>query len=46
MSLTIAVLKNRLKIKGSKMQALRIVKPLEGVIKSLKEITDEFEENS
>jgi len=44
MSLGIAVLKNRLKIKGSKMQALRLIKPLDGVIVSLKEITDEFEE--
>ena len=44
MSLWIAVLKNRLKIKGSKMQALRLIKPLDGVILSLKEITDEFEE--
>ena len=44
MSLGIAVLKNRLKIKGSKMQALRLIKPLDGVILSLKEITDEFEE--
>ena len=44
MSLGIAVLKNRLKLKGSKMQALRLIKPLDGVILSLKEITDEFEE--
>jgi putative sterol carrier protein len=44
MSLGIAVLKNRLKVKGSKMQALRLIKPLDGVILSLKEITDEFEE--
>ena len=44
MSLGIAVLKNRLKIKGSKMQALKLIKPLDGVIASLKEITDEFEE--
>ena len=44
MSLGIAVLKNRLKVKGSKMQALRLIKPLDGVIVSLKEITDEFEE--
>ena len=44
MSLGIAVLKNRLKVKGSKMQALRLIKPLDGVILSLQEITDEFEE--
>jgi putative sterol carrier protein len=44
MSLGIAVLKNRLKLKGSKMQALRLIKPLDGVIVSLREITDEFEE--
>ena len=44
MSLGIAVLKNRLKIKGSKMKALRLIKPLDGVIVSLQKITDEFEE--
>jgi len=44
MSLAIAVLKNRLKLKGSKMQALKLIKPLDGVIVSLKEITDEFED--
>ncbi len=44
MSLGIAVLKNRLKVKGSKMQALKLIKPLDGVIVSLKEITDEFED--
>jgi putative sterol carrier protein len=44
MSLGIAVLKNRLKVKGSKLQALKLIKPLDGVIASLKEITDEFEE--
>ncbi|KYK24136.1 hypothetical protein AYK21_01830 [Thermoplasmatales archaeon SG8-52-2] len=43
MSLGIAVLKNRLKVKGSKMQALRLIKPLDGVIVSLQKITDEFE---
>lgn len=43
MSLAIAVLKNRLKLKGSKMQALKLIKPLDGVIVSLQEITDEFE---
>ena len=44
MSLGIAVLKNRLKVKGSKMQALKLIKPLDGVIVALKEITDEFED--
>jgi putative sterol carrier protein len=44
MSLGIAVLKNRLKVKGSKLQALKLIKPLDGVIVSLTEITDEFEE--
>ena len=44
MTLGIAVLKNRLKLKGSKMQALKLIKPLDGVIASLKKITDEFEE--
>jgi len=39
-----ALLKNRLKIKGSKMEALKIIKPLDGVIESLRKITDEFEE--
>ena len=43
-SLGIAVLKNRLKVKGSKLQALKLIKPLDGVVVSLKEITDEFEE--
>jgi putative sterol carrier protein len=43
MSLGIAVLKNRLKVKGSKMQALKLIKPLDGLIVALKEITDEFE---
>ena len=44
MSFGIAVLKNRLKIKGSKMQALKLIKPLDGVIVALREITNEFEE--
>ena len=39
-----ALLKNRLNIKGSKMEALKIIKPLDGVIESLRKITDEFEE--
>ena len=44
MSLGIAVLKNRLKVKGSKLQALKLIKPLDGVIVALTNITDEFEE--
>lgn len=38
-----ALLKNRLLLKGSKMEALKIIKPLDGVIESLRKITDEFE---
>jgi len=44
MNMTIALLKNRLKLKGSKMQALKLMKPLDGIIESLRKITDEFEE--
>jgi putative sterol carrier protein len=44
MSMTVALLKGRLKLKGSKMKALQIIKPLDGVILSLKEVTDEYEE--
>jgi putative sterol carrier protein len=43
-SLTISLLKNRFKLKGSKIGALKIIKPLDKVIESLIEITDEFEE--
>ncbi len=43
-SMAVALLKGRLKLKGSKMQALKLIKPLDGVIVSLKEVTDEFEE--
>ncbi len=43
-SLTISLLKNRLKLKGSKLHALKIIKPLDKVIESLIRITDEFEE--
>lgn len=39
-----ALLKNRLMLKGSKMEALKIIKPLDGLIESLRKITDEFEE--
>jgi len=38
-----ALLKNRLQIKGSKMEALKIIQPLDSVIESLRKITDEFE---
>jgi putative sterol carrier protein len=38
-----ALLRNRLKLKGSKMDALKIIKPIDGVIDSLRKITDEFE---
>jgi putative sterol carrier protein len=44
MSMGLALLKNRLKLKGSKMKALKLIKPLDGVITSLREVTDEFEE--
>lgn len=44
MSMAVALLRGRLKLKGSKMQALKIIKPLDGVIVSLKKITDEFED--
>jgi len=37
-----ALLKNRLSVKGSKMEALKIIKPIDGVIESLRKITDEF----
>ena len=43
-SLTISLLKNRLKLKGSKLGALKIIKPIDKVIESLIKITDEFEE--
>ena len=43
-NMTIALLKNRLKLKGNKIKALRLMKPLDGVIIALREVTDEFEE--
>jgi len=43
MSLSMALLKNRLKLKGSKLEALRLIKPIDVVIDSLRKITDEFE---
>ena len=44
MSLAMALLRNRLKLKGSKMEALKIIKPIDAVIDSLRKITNEFEE--
>lgn len=44
MNMTIALLKNRLKLKGSKVKALKLMKPLDGVIIALREVTDEFED--
>ncbi len=38
-----ALLKNRIKLKGSKIEALRIIKQLDGLIEALRKITDEFE---
>jgi len=43
MSMGLALLKNRLKLKGSKMKALRLIKPIDGVITSLRKVTDEFD---
>jgi putative sterol carrier protein len=39
-----ALLKNRIKLKGSKIEALKIIKQLDGLIGALRKITDEFEE--
>jgi putative sterol carrier protein len=44
MSLSMALLKNRLKLKGSRIEALKLIKPIDVVIDSLRKITDEFEE--
>ena len=38
-----ALLRNRLKLNGSKTEALKIITPLDGLIESLRKITDEFE---
>jgi putative sterol carrier protein len=43
-NMALALLKNRLKLKGSKVKALKLIKPLDGVIASLRKITDEFED--
>ena len=42
MGITIALIKNRIEIKGDKKKALKLIKPLERVIASLREITDEY----
>ena len=44
MSMSMGLLKNRLKLKGSRFEALKIIKPIDVVIDSLRKITDEFEE--
>ncbi len=44
MSLSMALLRNRVKLKGSKIEALKLIKPIDVVIDSLRKITDEFEE--
>jgi putative sterol carrier protein len=44
MGLAMAILKNRLKLKGSKIEALRIIKPIDVVIDSLRKVTEEFAE--
>jgi putative sterol carrier protein len=38
-----ALLKNRIKLKGSKIEALKIIKQLDGLIDALGKVTDEFE---
>jgi len=38
-----ALLKNRIKLKGSKIEALKIIKQLDGLIDALRKVTDEFE---
>ena len=43
LNLTIALLKNRIKLQGNKLKALKLMKPLDGVIVALREVTDEFE---
>jgi hypothetical protein len=41
---TMALLKNRIKLKSSKIQALKIIKQLDGLIDALRKATDEFEQ--
>ena len=43
LNLTIALLKNRIKLQGNKLKALKLMKPLDGVIVALREVTDEFD---
>jgi putative sterol carrier protein len=38
-----ALLKNRIKLRGSKIEALKIIKQLDGLIDALRNVTDEFE---
>ena len=38
-----AILRNRIKLKGSKIEALKIIKQLDGLIDALRKVTDEFE---
>lgn len=38
-----AILRNRIKLKGSKIEALKIIKQLDGLIDALRQVTDEFE---
>jgi len=42
--IAMSLLKNRLKLKGSRIEAMKIIKPLESIIESLRKITDEFED--
>jgi len=42
--IAMALLKNRIKLKGSKIEALKIIKQLDGLIEALRKISDEFEE--
>jgi putative sterol carrier protein len=44
LGMAMALLKNRLKLKGSKIDALKIIKQLDSLIESLRKNTDEFEE--
>ena len=39
-----ALLKNRIRLKGSKIEALKIIKQLGGLIDALGKVTDEYEE--
>ncbi len=41
--MAMALLKNRIKLKGSKFEALKIIKQLDGLIGALRQVTDEFE---